>query len=254
MNKKGTRLQVMRGTALKTTCGLYKKDLLYNKYNKIVSKKISSKYKKMVGGVLPENMSVYIFKHYLTEEYYTKHSNMNRGFDMKKSVARIIEENKKFFLAIFGLELVGIGEVDNSVSRITEQIRVNMTRGITDQQIKEYIYQKWATEFAMLKSNIPKNTFCKIPLRVIIKNNVPLWVDTLKEHDDKLINMYDTMKLDRSRYPPPNTYQHSSYDKKRNSIVDHIIYIITKLVIEQNRWNQYIRDLVIVQELGDSSE
>ena len=41
MNKVGSRLQVMRGTAKQTSGGLSKKDLQYNKYGKIVSKKKS---------------------------------------------------------------------------------------------------------------------------------------------------------------------------------------------------------------------
>ena len=49
MNNVGTRAQVMRGTALKTSYGknaLFKKDLKYNKNGKIVSKKKSSQAKK----------------------------------------------------------------------------------------------------------------------------------------------------------------------------------------------------------------
>ena len=49
MKKTGTRLQVMRGTAKKTNGGLRKKDLMYNKRGKIVSKKKSIQY----GGVIP---------------------------------------------------------------------------------------------------------------------------------------------------------------------------------------------------------
>ena len=42
----GSRAKVMHGTALKTTGGLYKKDLKYNKQGKIVSKKASAAAKK----------------------------------------------------------------------------------------------------------------------------------------------------------------------------------------------------------------
>jgi hypothetical protein len=42
----GSRAQVMNGTADKTSGGLYKKDLEYNKYGKIVSKKASTAAKK----------------------------------------------------------------------------------------------------------------------------------------------------------------------------------------------------------------
>lgn len=52
MNIIGTRLQVMRGTAKQTGGGLMKKDLIYNKYNKIVSKKISMKYSKKFGKIM----------------------------------------------------------------------------------------------------------------------------------------------------------------------------------------------------------
>ena len=44
MKKTGTRLQVMRGTAKKTSGGLMKKDLMDNKRGKIVSKKKSIQY------------------------------------------------------------------------------------------------------------------------------------------------------------------------------------------------------------------
>ena len=51
MYNKGTRLQVMRGTAKYTTGGLSKKDLKYNKYGKIVSKNKSNLYRKLyIGG------------------------------------------------------------------------------------------------------------------------------------------------------------------------------------------------------------
>ena len=52
----GTRLQVMRGTAKKTTGGLSKKDLKYNNYGKIVSKKKSNISKKMYGGSVKTNL------------------------------------------------------------------------------------------------------------------------------------------------------------------------------------------------------
>lgn len=42
----GSRAQVMHDNALKTSGGLYKKDLKYNKYGKIVSKKASSSARK----------------------------------------------------------------------------------------------------------------------------------------------------------------------------------------------------------------
>ena len=46
MKRIGTRLQVMRGIAKQTGGGLQKKDLKYNKYGKIISKKVSIKAKK----------------------------------------------------------------------------------------------------------------------------------------------------------------------------------------------------------------
>ena len=46
MKRIGTRLQVMRGIAKQTGGGLRKKDLKYNKYGKIISKKVSIKAKK----------------------------------------------------------------------------------------------------------------------------------------------------------------------------------------------------------------
>jgi hypothetical protein len=72
----------MIGTMLKTTGGLYKKDLLYNKYNKIVSKKISSKYKKMVGGYNEEYIKTFIITHYITREYlsiFLNHGNTDKN-------------------------------------------------------------------------------------------------------------------------------------------------------------------------------
>ena len=42
MNLVGTRLQVMRGNAIKTTGGLTKEQLKYNKNGKIVSRKLSN--------------------------------------------------------------------------------------------------------------------------------------------------------------------------------------------------------------------
>ena len=42
MEKIGSRAKVMHGTAEKTTGGLTQKDLKYNNYGKIVSKKASS--------------------------------------------------------------------------------------------------------------------------------------------------------------------------------------------------------------------
>ena len=51
MNKIGSRLQVMRGTAKQTSGGLSKKDLQYNKYGKIVSKMKSNLSKRnYIGG------------------------------------------------------------------------------------------------------------------------------------------------------------------------------------------------------------
>jgi hypothetical protein len=51
MNKVGTRIQVMKGTAKQTGGGLKKKDLTYNKHGKIISKKASAiAKKKMKGG------------------------------------------------------------------------------------------------------------------------------------------------------------------------------------------------------------
>ena len=46
MRIRGTRAQVMNGTALKTPGGLKKKDLKYNKNGRIVSKKQSARAKK----------------------------------------------------------------------------------------------------------------------------------------------------------------------------------------------------------------
>ena len=48
----GTRAQVMHGTALKTTGGLLKKDLVYNKSGDIVTKKKSMTAKKSESGLL----------------------------------------------------------------------------------------------------------------------------------------------------------------------------------------------------------
>ena len=46
MLRQGTRAQVMHGTALKTTGGLRRNDLKYNKQRKIVSRVLSTKAKK----------------------------------------------------------------------------------------------------------------------------------------------------------------------------------------------------------------
>ena len=55
MRQTGSRLQVMKETAKKTTGGLVKTDLIYNKYGKIVSKNKSNMSKKIWmnrGGVI----------------------------------------------------------------------------------------------------------------------------------------------------------------------------------------------------------
>jgi hypothetical protein len=46
MDKTGSRAQVMHGTAEKTSGGLTKKDLKYNKWGRIVSRRKSSQAKK----------------------------------------------------------------------------------------------------------------------------------------------------------------------------------------------------------------
>ena len=46
MDKTGSRAQVMNGTAEKTSGGLTKKDLKYNKWGRIVSRRKSSQAKK----------------------------------------------------------------------------------------------------------------------------------------------------------------------------------------------------------------
>ena len=46
MRKRGSRVQVMRGNALRTPGGLRKKDLKYNKHRRIVSKKRSARAKR----------------------------------------------------------------------------------------------------------------------------------------------------------------------------------------------------------------
>ena len=71
MKNTGTRLQVMRGTAKKTSGGLMKKDLMYNKRGKIVSKKKSIQY----GGAGSESNIVLIQS---DVEYKTKIMSFNR--------------------------------------------------------------------------------------------------------------------------------------------------------------------------------
>jgi hypothetical protein len=59
----GTRLQVMRGTAKQTSGGLTNKDLVYNKYGKIVSKNKSNMSKKIYGGTTNTNSNTSLGQH-----------------------------------------------------------------------------------------------------------------------------------------------------------------------------------------------
>ena len=87
MKKTGTRLQVMRGTAKKTSGGLRKKDLIYNKRGKIVSKKKSIQY----GGII-SNTTTNVGE----STYFTKELTSVFGLNITKH----LDNNKKNKISI----------------------------------------------------------------------------------------------------------------------------------------------------------
>ena len=86
----GSRAQVMHGTAKKTTGGLTKSQLKYNKQGKIVSKKASALAKKnnrLVKAGVVENQTIEISKitHYLIENpSYSPHSPYSTKYIYKR--------------------------------------------------------------------------------------------------------------------------------------------------------------------------
>lgn len=144
MNIIGTRLQVMRGTAKQTGGGLMKKDLIYNKYNKIVSKKISMKYSKKFGKIMKGGGKRFAIKDFTIESIINNKRSIEINTTYYKPLIKKLEINfddPEFRIKIYD-------ESDNEIIKtnifsIDEQITVeynNMKFIITlqDNDIKKY--------------------------------------------------------------------------------------------------------------------
>ena len=110
----GSRCQVMHGTAKKTTGGLTKSQLKYNKQGKIVSKKASALAKKnnrlVKAGTVPtpeENIQSFILAHYITPhliatylngKYNTRNKQEIQSLSSDKLIATFIGWFTKAFL------------------------------------------------------------------------------------------------------------------------------------------------------------
>ena len=240
MNIIGTRLQVMRGTAKQTSGGLMKKDLIYNKYNKIVSKKISMKYSKKFGKIMKgggKRFGIKDFKPINTtkpnlpsidmKEIEINFDNPNSPIKIYNSKKRLIRQTKNYSVSTSNIT-VKCNNMSYKITLNDEDIKKNLNNKIKaiHKQVNQSFKKKGYETIYRLSSYTLLNNNSNN--KEVKSNSNTLYFASIKREEGKKkvcilsinntnitkIKVEEEIEFDEIKHPSNNSKLHNTKESK----------------------------------------